>query len=355
MHVDIALQVGLGDQLGHGVGFSGIDFAQVLAQLGRDVVELKLGVDLFFSFSCDRLFGVECGQAVLAEGVTHLQGALAQGHIVGFRAGEILHGGAEGFGRQKAHIHLHAAAHPKADFIVAAGDDFHEPGKFDDVVDEVLAGPVMAAGLARNQDIEVADGLASTAQRSGGSYFFHARIFAEVLDDLFGLLFGGIEQKAAGDAAIVFDRFQQLLFLFRPHARELAYLSFPGQFGHALGVAHLVGAPDEGDGLRAQALDLEQVEHRGVILLEQFCVQREFSLFEHFLQVQQHAFADAGDGEHFLGIVDQVGNLLRLGLDGFGGVAIRADAEGILAVDFEQVGGFVQDAGNGLIVHCGKD
>jgi hypothetical protein len=42
---------------------------------------------------------------------------------------------------------------------------------------------------------------------------------------------------------------------------------------------------------------------------------------------------------------------LSLGLDGFSGVAVRADAEGILAVDFEQVGGFVENAGDGFVVH----
>ena len=160
---------------GQGVGRGGVDFAQVFAQLGRNVVELELGVDFFFGFSRDRLFGVERGQAVLAEGVTHLQRALAQGHVVGFRAGEILHGGAEGFGRQKAHVHLHAAAQTKADFVLAAGDDFHQAGKFDDVLDQLLAGGVIAAGLARNQDVEVADRFASAAQRTGGSYFLHSR------------------------------------------------------------------------------------------------------------------------------------------------------------------------------------
>ncbi len=92
-----------------------------------------------------------------------------------------------------------------------------------------------------------------------------------------------------------------------------------------------------------------------MVLLEQFRVQRKLALFEHFLQVYQHAFADAGDGEHFLGFVDQVGNLLGLGLDGFGGVAVGANAKGILAVDFEQIGGFVEYAGDGFVIHCGKD
>ena len=78
----------------------------------------------------------------------------------------------------------------------------------------------------------------------------------------------------------------------------------------------------------------------------------ELAFFEHLLQVQQHAFADAGDCEHLLGLVDQVGDLLRLGFDGLGGIAVGAHAEGILAVDFEQVGSFVENAGDGFVVHA---
>ena len=330
VHVDVALQVGLGDQIGQSVGLGGVDFAQIFAQLGRNVVELELGVNLFFGFSRDRFFGVECGQAVLAEGVTHFQRALAQGHVVGLGAGEILHGGAEGFRRQQAHVHLHAAAQTKADFVFAAGDDLHEARKFDDVLDQFFASGVIAAGFAGDQNVEIADGFASAAQRTGGRDFFHAGIIAQMLDDFVGLPFGGVEQKAAGDAAIILDGLEQLLFLLFAHAGKLANLSFFGQLLHAFEIAYLIGAPDESDRLRSQALDLEQVEHGGAIFLEQFGVQRKFALFEHFLHVHQHAFADAGDGEHFLGFVDQVGDLLGLGFDGFGGIAIGADAEGIL-------------------------
>ena len=167
-----------------------------------------------------------------------------------------------------------------------------------------------------------------------------------------GLGFGGVEEEASGDAAIVLDGFEQFLLVLLAHAGQTANLAFLGQLLYAFGIADVIGAPDQGDGLRAEALNLQQVEHRGVIFLEQLGVQREPAFFKHFLQVQQHSLADAGDGENFLGFADQVCNLLRQGFDGFCGVAVGADAEGILAVDFEQVGGFVEDAGDGFVVHA---
>jgi hypothetical protein len=51
------------------------------------------------------------------------------------------------------------------------------------------------------------------------------------------------------------------------------------------------------------------------------------------------------------GLRDEVGYLLWEGFDGLGGIAVGADAEGVLSVDFEQVGGFIKDAGYGFVVH----
>ena len=75
-----------------------------------------------------------------------------------------MHGGAEGFWRKKADVDLHAAAQTEADFVFAAGDDFHEARKFDDVLDQFFESGGVAAGFARDQHVEVADGFASAAE-----------------------------------------------------------------------------------------------------------------------------------------------------------------------------------------------
>ena len=41
------------------------------------------------------------------------------------RSGEVLHGGAKGFGGKEANVDLQAVAQVEADFIIAAGDDVH--------------------------------------------------------------------------------------------------------------------------------------------------------------------------------------------------------------------------------------
>ena len=47
----------------------------------------------------------------------------------------------------------------------------------------------------------------------------------------------------------------------------------------------------------------------------------------------------------------ELGGLL---LDGFGGAAVGADAEGVGGVDLEEGGGFVEEAGDRDIVHGGR-
>ncbi len=173
-----------------------------------------------------------------------------------------------GFRRQQAHVHLHAAAQAKADFIFAAGDDLHQARKFDDVLDQLFSSVVIAAGLACDQDVEIADGFASAAQRACGRNLLDLRIIFQMVDDFLGFPFRRVEQETPGDAPVVFDGLKQLLFVLLSHAGKLANLSLSRQFFHALKIADLIGAPDQRNRLWSQALNLEQIKHGRPILLQ---------------------------------------------------------------------------------------
>ena len=77
----------------------------------------------------------------------------------------------------------------------------------------------------------------------------------------------------------------------------------------------------------------------------------EAAILEEFLQVHQHALANSRDSQYLFGLGDDVFDLLRMVLNGLGGVAVGADAKRILRVDFQHVGSFVQNAGDGLVIH----
>src|ERR1700737_2448133 len=53
VHLKVAANIFVADQLGQAVGFGGFDLAAIFAQLGRDVVELQLGVNFFFGVAGD--------------------------------------------------------------------------------------------------------------------------------------------------------------------------------------------------------------------------------------------------------------------------------------------------------------
>jgi len=55
VHVQVAADVGEGDERGEGVGGGHLELAAVLAHLGRDVVEVEGVVDGLFAFGGDDL------------------------------------------------------------------------------------------------------------------------------------------------------------------------------------------------------------------------------------------------------------------------------------------------------------
>src|SRR5579864_1925968 len=249
---------------------SEVDLTQVFAHLRRDVVELQFGVDLFLGFARDRLLSFQRGEAVFVQGVPHLEGALAQGDVVRLGASEVLHGGAEGVGRKQANVDLHAPTQVEADLVVATGDYVHDRRIFGDIVDGFLASGFGAAGLAGDEDVEIADGVAASAQGSGGSDFVDALELLDVGGEFVALDLGCVDEEAAADATIVFDGFEEFGLVLLAHAGKFADFSFARKFLDTIDVAYLVGAPDQGDGLWAEALNLEQLQHRGVILRKQF-------------------------------------------------------------------------------------
>ena len=139
--------------------------------------------------------------------------------------------------------------------------------------------------------------------------------------------------------------------MFFSHARKNANLALARQFLDGINIANFVGAPDQRDCLGAKTLNSQQLQHRRMVFLQQFGMDSDASLFEKFLEVYQHSLTDAGNLQHLLGFADDVFYGLGMVFDGLGGVAIRPDTKRVLSVDFEHIGGFVENAGNCFIVH----
>ena len=198
--------VGQLDEARQGVIGGGFDFAEVFAQLGRHPVHAEGGVDFFFGGGGDDGAIVEAGEGPLAEGVAHLESALAQRDVVGLGAGEVLQRGAVGFGGQQAHVDLQAVAEIEADLVFALGDDAVDAGIGGDVFDGGR-GVFRLAGGAGDEQVEVAGGFAAAAQRAGGRDAFDAVEGEQIGGDAVGGFFGLVDAEAAGAAAVVLDAF----------------------------------------------------------------------------------------------------------------------------------------------------
>ena len=119
----------------------------------------------------------------------------------------------------------------------------------------------------------------------------------QVLGEFLGGAVGLVDEEAAGDAAIVLDGLEDLLLALFAHARKGLQLAFFRQLLDAGQVADLEGAPDQRDRLRSEALDLEQLQHGRVILLQQLLMQLQLAGLSQLLDVGGHALADAGNLE----------------------------------------------------------
>ena len=255
----------------------GLDLAAVLAQLGRDAVELELAVDFVLGRAGDALVVVQRNSPYSLSVNPILQRALAQRDVVVLGAGEVLHGRAVGFRRQGAHVHLHAAAQLEADLVVALGQHFDDAGKAQDLFDQSGALLVVHAARSGDQHVEIADRLASATQRTGRRDLLDSLDVLQMLGQLLRGAIGFVEQEAARNAAIILNRLQDFLLALFAQARQFAQLAFARQLLHAGQVAHLERAPQQRDGFRSESLDLQQLQHRRPVFLQQLLVRAELA------------------------------------------------------------------------------
>ena len=153
---------------------------------------------------------------------------------------------------------------------------------------------------------------------------------------------------------MVGDALEELDDKFFAHAWQGVELAGLGGGFEFVDVRDLEGRPDEGNGLGAHAGEAQEFEHRGAVFGEEFFAEGNRAGGDEIADVGGHAFADAVDGEQGFGVGvgrGEGGELRGLLFDGLGGAAVRADPEGIGAVDFEKCSGFVEEACEGDVVH----
>jgi len=167
VHVEVAADVGDCDELREGVIGGCVEFAAVFAELGWDVVEFEGVVDGLFGFGGDDLVVFEAEERVFAEGEAALDGALPEGDVVHLAAGEVLQGCSVAGAGEEADVDLEVVAEGEGDFVLAFGDELVDERQVGDVLD-CCGDDVGLAGGAGGEEVEVAYGLAASAEGAGG-------------------------------------------------------------------------------------------------------------------------------------------------------------------------------------------
>src|SRR3954469_20049978 len=160
--------------------------------------------------------------------------------------------------------------------------------------------------------------------------------------------------KAPGDSLVILDAFQNLLLVLLSHTGKGAQLAFARQLRDSIDITDLKSIPNERDGLRSESLNLQQLQHARTELRQQLAMQAQLAFAGDLAQVGGHAFADARNLQQLLLVGDDLADLLRQRLDGFGGATIRAYAEGVVAADLHQVSSLVKRICDGFIVQAGS-
>src|SRR5262249_18517966 len=150
-----------------------------------------------------------------------------------------------------------------------------------------------------------------------------------VFSQLIGFGLRDIDKESSAYAPVVCNGLEQFGFMLLAHAGEFANLTLFGEFLHSIDIADLVRAPDQRDSLGTQSLDLQKLQHRRVIFIEQLFLQRELAFRKQLTQIFQHALANAWDREDLLFVRDDVANRFRVVFYCLSGVAVRTDAKGV--------------------------
>ena len=122
MHVQIALDVAVGDQHRQFAGLGPVKLLARLAQFGRKDRQIEGPVDIFFRIARHALFvrAIHAIDAVLVDLQAPLLGAPAQCDIVFLRTCEVLQRSAERFARDHAQVNLQIAVQAYRHLGVAA-------------------------------------------------------------------------------------------------------------------------------------------------------------------------------------------------------------------------------------------
>ena len=188
MRMDVALQLCERDEHRQRASRRNLNFALILAQLGRDPLQTKPSVDLFLGRTRDGVATSDGSKPVLGETQALASCSLAQRHVVRLRTGEVL----------QERAPLRRLDHPQIDLHpVVQHDRGLRVAKRRDVLHTRVLGKTLEERrrvVRGGNEIDVADRLLATTQRAGDLGRHTAGLGTQHRDERLGSLECVVEQ-----------------------------------------------------------------------------------------------------------------------------------------------------------------
>ena len=204
---------------------------------------------------------------------------------------------------------------------------------------------------AGGEDIEVAARLAAAPEAPYHRDRRAWRRLTEPADERGGGVVGFGAEAPSRDPRALLERLENLAFLPGAHALELTKAPVACRGFELLERADPQVVIEQGHRLRADALQMQQIEDRRRELLEELLVIGDAAGIDQLADLRGEVLADPRKLEPFPGRErrDTIG-MMR---DGLRGVAICPDLERVLVLDLEKIADLGEDPRDGEIVHAG--
>ena len=346
MGVEVALEVGLGDEIRQAAGEGRLDLAAILAQLRLDerqpekVICLRLrgeDAELTALVRGDDLAGlVDPGEAVLAQAPALVARHRSEPDVVLLRAGEMDEVGAALAGPHDHEVDLWAAA-TEADrrLVQAAADDRLDRGQTAEHLDDV----VRVVGL--RQEIEVTDRFPPPAVRAGGHDASHVEHVEEAFRDLVNEHLGLVEEQPPLAALEPGDALEDQLLGALRETLQAANPAALGRHPELLDRLYPEVAVDQSNGLRPDAGQPKHLEEAGRELGEQLVAVLRAAGRGQLVELVGDRLADARNDRR-LALAVCARDLDRGSPDGVRGAVVGHGLVHQLALDLEQVADVVE-------------
>ena len=232
---------------------------------------------------------------------------------------------------------------PKEDarFRVAAREHTFDQA----VLDEHVHDRRIRAG---RQDVDVAARLAAASEAADRGDRRGGKTLLEEGDDRAGDVVGDRQQMPAGMTLPLFDRFQDQRFFLGAHPLDGSNAAVERG---ALQIVECLDAEltmQHRDRLRADTLEPHHFENRWREFAQQIAMKLGVACRRDLADLAGEVFPDTRDLSERRFI--ERGQVVRVIAGDVGDVAVRPDLEGVVALDFEEVGDFPEDVGDGGVI-----